>query len=200
VSKHHRVLDEAELGALRQRHRVESQTIEFKKSLALRKEALEALCGMVNADVGRGTVVFGLDPKGSVVGVEPGDLDMAQRSLSDHIRNKFDPTLIHTLGLGEAEGKIVVILEAQRARGIPYHEYDGRAYIREGSTSRQLSVAEKGRLVRARDRDQHNGPWRCDTCGAMAGNLSQPIFTATPTGLQVTRGYQCGCGGEFWPL
>jgi hypothetical protein len=53
----------------------EGQTTEFKKSLALKREAMEALCSMVNADVAWGTVIFGIEPNGTVCGVDPGNLD-----------------------------------------------------------------------------------------------------------------------------
>ena len=73
----------------------ESQTLEFKKSLSLQGEGLEALCAMVNSDLSWGTVVFGIKADGNVCGIEPGNLDTAQRSLSQAIRNKFDPPLNH---------------------------------------------------------------------------------------------------------
>ena len=44
----------------------EVQTIEFKKSLSLRKEALKALCGMINSDSATGVVFFGVSPDGSI--------------------------------------------------------------------------------------------------------------------------------------
>ena len=66
----------------------ESQTLEFKRSLALQRQGLEALCAMVNADMARGAVIFGIEPNGTVCGIEQGNLDTAQRSLSQTIRNR----------------------------------------------------------------------------------------------------------------
>ena len=173
----------------------ETQTVEFKKSLALQKEAMEALCGMINADSATGTVIFGISPDSSISGIEPGNLDSAQKSLAQTVRQKFDPPLICSIEVLECDGKQLIALKADRATGVPYHECDGRAYIREGSSRRQLGLAEKQRLNAKRNRDQHNGPWKCDRCGSLAGTLSS--FTLTDQGMVKT--YSHTCGGEWWP-
>ena len=173
----------------------ERQTVEFKKSLSLQREAMEALCGMVNSDNGTGVVLFGVAPNGSVAGVEPSNLDSAQKSLALTVRQKFDPPIICSIEIVECDGKSLVLLKADRAAGISYHEYDGRAYIREGSSRRQLSFDEKQRLSKKRNRDQHNGPWRCSRCGSFVGMLSSIVITAEG----IKKSYDCQCGGEFRP-
>ena len=52
----------------------EGQMVEFKKSLSLQREGLEALCAMVNSDLARGTVIFGVEKDGTVCGIEEGNL------------------------------------------------------------------------------------------------------------------------------
>jgi len=173
----------------------ESQTLEFKKSLSLQREGLEALCAMVNSDLAGGTVVFGVEENGTVCGIEEGNLDTAQRSLSQAIRNKFDPPLIVQMEVEELNGEKVLAISAKRSRDVPYHEYDGRAWIRQGSDKRRLSLAEKQQLTGRRNRDSHPGPWRCDRCGSWVGVLHS--FEISNEGMKKT--YKCGCGGEFWP-
>lgn len=173
----------------------ESQVFERKRSLGLRREALESLCGMINADVAEGTVAFGIEPDGGIVGVEPGDLDKAQRSLSQTITSKFDPPIQFTIRVLEIRGKRVVVLMAQRNRDVPYHEYDGRAYIREGTVTRQLTLTEKQSLQRRRNRDLHTGLWQCNRCGSWVGILVSVVMT----GQGVRKSYACHCGGEYWP-
>jgi predicted HTH transcriptional regulator len=173
----------------------ESQTVEFKKSLSLRDEGLEALCAMVNSDLARGTVVFGVANDGTVSGIEGGNLDAAQRSLSQVVTNKFDPPLIVRMEIAEVSDKRVLCITAERSRDIPYHEYDGRAWIRQGSEKRRLSLAEKQQLAKRRSRDSHPGPWRCDKCGSWVGVLHS--FEISNEGMK--RTYKCRCGGEFWP-
>lgn len=173
----------------------ESQTLEFKRSLSLQREGLEALCAMVNSDLARGTVVFGVENNGIVCGIEEGNLDAAQRSLSQAIGNKFDPPLIVQMEIEELNGEQVLAISAERSRDVPYHEYDGRAWIRQGSDKRRLSLAERQQLTKVRNRDSHPGPWRCDRCGSWVGVLHS--FKISNEGMKKT--YKCGCGGEFWP-
>lgn len=173
----------------------EGQTTEFKKSLSLKREAMEALCSMVNADVAHGTVIFGVGPDGTVCGIEPGNLDKAQISLSQSIKSSFDPPLQIEIYVGNLEGKQLLLITAQRPKSIPYHEFDGRAWIRQGSEKRPLTLSEKDHLRRTRDRAFHPGPWKCDHCGSWVGQLS--IVTLTAEGPKKT--YDCHCGGQFWP-
>ena len=173
----------------------ETQTVEFKKSLSLRKEAFRALCGMVNSESATGTVLFGVSPDGSINGIEPGNLDSSQRTLTQKVRQLFDPPIIPVVEVLECDDRHLILLKGDRASGVPYHEYDGRAYIREGSTTRQLSYQEKRQLSRKRDRDQHTGLWKCDRCGAFAGTLGS--MSITDKGVR--KSYACRCGGEFWP-
>jgi len=171
----------------------ESQTLEFKKSLSLQSKGLEALCAMVNSDLARGTVIFGIEADGTVCGIEHGNVDTAQRSLLQTIRNKFEPQLVVQMEVGELNGKQVLVLSAERDHGVPYHEYDGRAWIRESTANRILGLIQKQQLTRRRDRDSHSGPWKCDRCGALVGALYS--FEISNEGMKKT--YKCGCGGEF---
>ena len=177
-------------------HRLgELQTIEFKKSLGLTKDALEAPCGMLNTDNGKGTVWFGVGPDGYIYGIEPGNLDTAQQSLSRTIREKFDPPIIHSIERFDCDGETLIRLSAERRTDVAFHEFDGRAYIREGSTRRKLSIDEREHLKRRRSRDNHPGPWKCDGCGAYIGTFSGLVVTDQ----RIERTFRHACGGELWP-
>lgn len=174
----------------------ETQTVEFKKSLSLQREAFKALCGMINSDSATGAVYFGVSPDGNVTGIEPGNLDSMQKTLAQTVQQGFDPPIVPNIEVLECDGKRVVVLKADRGSGVSYHEYDGRAYIREGSRTRQLSYAEKNQLRKRRDRDEHSGPWKCDRCGTLAAMRS--AMTITEKGVR--KSYACHCGGEYWPI
>jgi predicted component of type VI protein secretion system len=173
----------------------ESQQYEWKKSLSLQREGMQSLCGMINADCARGVVAFGVGPDGEIVGVEPGNLDRAQLSLSQLINNKFEPSIQCDIRVHDEAGKKIVVVSAERNRNVPYHEFDGRAYIREGTATRQLSLSEKQNFQRKRNRDLHPGPWKCDRCGSWVGMLISMVVTDRG----VCKSYSCGCGGEYWP-
>jgi len=174
----------------------ESQTTEFKKSLSLKKEAFESLCGMVNSDYAKGLVIFGISPTDGIIGIEPGNLDSSQISLAQHIRQKFEPPLIHSIEVIPVQDKFLVIISAKRSPQVPYHEYDCRAFIREGTSTKKLVLTEKINLQKIRNREQHNGPWKCDQCGAIVNILSSIVVTDHG----VRKSFKCDCGGEFWPL
>ncbi len=185
-----RAISKAELAAL-----CESQGTELKKSLALQREALEALCGMINSDRASGRIIFGLAPDGTPVGVEPGNLDTAQRTLAESAKRWFDPPLHMTIDAIDCDGVKLIIVEATRSPSVPLHEFDGRAFVREGSSKRRLGLDERTALTRRRDRASHPGPWRCTRCGILVGDLR--AFEVTATGMQ--RTFKCQCGGEYWP-
>ena len=172
----------------------EGQSVELKKSLSQTKEALKTLCGMINSDVAMGEVWFGVSTDLSIAGIQ-GNLDSAQRTLTQHVGQKFDPPIICTIEILECESIPLLKLKADRATGVAYHEYDGHAYIREGSTTRQLSYSEKQSLFRKRNRDSHSGPWKCDRCGSFVVTLSSLVMTDQCP----RRTFHCPCGGEYWP-
>jgi hypothetical protein len=188
------MMDESELQELIRKG--ETQTLEFKKSLSLLSKGLESLCAMANSDMGKGTVLFGVTTEGAICGVEPGNLDTAQRTITQNIRQKIEPQLIANIEIVECSEGAVIVLSAVRDRTIPYHEYDGRAWIRQGTQNSILSMAEKQNLTSKRDRDSYQGPWRCDRCGSIVGQLFS--YEVTPQGMKKT--YKCHCGGEFWPI
>lgn len=173
----------------------ESHLVEFKKSLSSTNEGLESLCGMLNSEHAQGYILFGVAPDGSISGIEPGNLDKAQRTLVQKIHSKYDPPIMPIMQIEKYLGDSLLVLCARRDPRTPYHEYDGRAFIREGTTTRQLTLAEKQVLGKRRNRDSHNGPWKCDRCGSVAGMLLG--FTLSDRGM--TKSYGCECGGEFWP-
>lgn len=172
----------------------ETQMVEFKKSLSQMREGCKVLCGMLNTNAGTGMVLFGISPENDVVGIE-GDLDSAQRTLVQHIQQKFDPSIVCSIEIKEHNGKNILVLSAKRPNDICYYEYNGRAFMREGSTSRYLSFREKKSLLSRRDRDHHNGPWKCDRCGSVVGMLVSMVITED--GPQ--KSYRCKCGGDYWP-
>jgi predicted HTH transcriptional regulator len=175
--------------------RSESQVFERKRSLALQRKGLKSLCGMVNAATAEGMVVFGIASDGQVVGVDLGDLDEAKRSLAQTIASSFDPPLQYTISILELEGKRVVLVTASRNRDVPYHEFAGRVFIREGTVTRQLSLDERRSLQRDRDRDMHTGPWQCDRCSTRVVTLASIVVTNE----DARNSYRCDCGGQFWP-
>jgi ATP-dependent DNA helicase RecG len=132
--------------------RGEGQTVEFKRSLGQRGRALEALCGMLNANGGEAILLFGVEPDGDVLGIDAGNLDSAQRSLSRSIQNNIEPALHPELQVAELDGKKILALHATRPHDVPLYECKGRAYIRVGAETLRMSLSEREALTRRRGR------------------------------------------------
>ena len=130
----------------------EGQKVELKRSLRQLNRALVALCGMLNANGGEASVVFGVEPDGTVVGIDPANLDSAQRSLSRAVQNNIAPTLRPRLEVRELEGETLLVLHARRPHGVPLYECQGQAYIRVGSETLRMSAFERHALTDRRSK------------------------------------------------
>ena len=84
--------------------RLESETIEFKKSTAQLKEAVISLCAMLNKH-GSGVVYFGIKDDGTVCGQEIGKKTTAD--VSHEFRNNLKPIPTITISVEQLGGKNV---------------------------------------------------------------------------------------------
>jgi predicted HTH transcriptional regulator len=143
--------------------RGESQTYERKLD-AQWQQGLKGICAMLNTS-GRGTLACGVRHDGAVVGVT-GDLDAVMRGRSQTIRAKFDPAITthqwHVIAHPDGN---VLVLQAERSPSAGVHSYDGRLFVREGASNRQLTVTEALALERSRAAGPLIGPHICPTCG-----------------------------------
>ena len=123
----------------------ETQEVEFKSSPSELEKGLSALCAMLNTDKATGSVYFGVSDRGEVLGIQ-GNLDTLQKTLSRTVYENFDPPLTVSIEVIGIDQKKIVSVLGTRFGDIPYHEYDGKAYIRQGTESRVLYYSEKLRL------------------------------------------------------
>ena len=126
----------------------EGQRVEFKRSLRQLRRALEALCGMLNANGGEALVVFGVGPDGQVVGIEPANLESARRSLRRAVDNNIRPTLRAEVNLADLDGSTLVVLSATRPPDVPLYECAGQAWIRVGSQTLRMNAFERIALAK----------------------------------------------------
>ena len=128
----------------------EGQKIELKRSLRQLNRALVALTGMLNANGGEATLVFGVEPDGTVVGIDPANLASARRSLSRAVRNNIRPALHARVEVGHLDGKALLVLHARRPPGVPLYECQGLAYIRVGAETLRMTAFERHALIERR--------------------------------------------------
>lgn len=101
--------------------RGEGTTLEFKKSTGELREAMESLCGMLNAE-GLGAVLFGVSNAGEILGQ-----DVADRTLNDiaNESRKLEPKAdVVTRRVELASGRVVLVVEGRSAGPGPY-TFDG---------------------------------------------------------------------------
>lgn len=129
----------------------ESQTVEFKKSLAARREILETISAFANTEGGR--VVIGVEEArdGSVkktVGVEVKGKEV--ENLSNEIKQNTDPVMYPSIKVDEFEGKPVLVVDVKESRVKPvFAKIDGIpvAYKRVGKTNQKIDASELRQII-----------------------------------------------------
>jgi len=124
----------------------ESDILEFKKSTAQLRRAAETLCGMLNGN--GGMVLFGVTPKGRIVGQDISDKTL--REVAD-ILGKFEPpATINQTRVDLGNGKQVLVLETVPNPELRPYVFDGRPYQRVSSTTLVMPQETYQRLLTER--------------------------------------------------
>ena len=124
----------------------ESETIELKSSTAQLNRALESLCAFANTNLG--TVYFGIDDSGHVVGQEVSDRTI--RNITTDILSQIEPRIFPNIWVEEVQGKTILKIELKAAPEKPYF-YKGKAYKRVGTSNVYLSRYEIEKYLYERD-------------------------------------------------
>ena len=104
---------------------IENEYQEFKESLAQLDKAIKSLTAMVNKN-GRGTIYFGVNDNGDVVGLKLGKKYLDE--IRDKISNFVQPQLLYKAE-EKYDGNLLYIELTAEGNDIPY-SFDGRYYIR----------------------------------------------------------------------
>ena len=119
----------------------ETETLEFKKSTAEIKEACASISAMLNKH-GVGTVYFGVNPKGDVVGQDVSEATL--REISQRIAQAIKPQIFPTI-TEEKYGEASVVKVEFNGDEKPYSS-NGKYYIRVSDEDRDISPAELKKL------------------------------------------------------
>lgn len=120
----------------------DSETQEFKQTTGQRSAAAISVCAMLNTKGGR--IIFGVDPKGRVVGQTVTDKTVEDVS---HELRQIDPPAfpsIERISAGANNEAIVVTVEKGARR--PY-SLRGKAYRRVGASNQEMDRDEYNRLL-----------------------------------------------------
>lgn len=111
----------------------ESETQEFKQTTGQRSEAAKAICAMLNHRGGR--VIFGVDPKGKIIGQAV--TDKTVDDVSNELRFIDPPALPVIERIHVSSGNEAIVVGVEKGARRPY-TYKGAAYRRVGTTNREL--------------------------------------------------------------
>lgn len=125
----------------------ESETLEFKKSIANLKSASEALCGFLNSK--GGVVLIGVSDNKKIVGQEVND--KIQLEIANTLK-KFEPTANINVEYVDFENdkKIIVFIAHPDSRSIPY-TFEGRPYEKNQSSKGAMSQSRYQQLLLQRN-------------------------------------------------
>ncbi|MBD3388595.1 MAG: hypothetical protein GF416_05960 [Candidatus Altiarchaeales archaeon] len=112
----------------------ENQEVEFKESLQSKEKIAKQICAFANTN--GGTIVFGVNRKRKIVGLE-GDLDTAQQKISLISQDISSPPLISQEVI-QIDGKPLLLVIIHRANQGNFHTFKGLIYVRIGSTVHKL--------------------------------------------------------------
>ncbi|MGH8433990.1 MAG: RNA-binding domain-containing protein [Pseudomonas sp.] len=120
----------------------ESETMEFKRTTGERREAMHALCAMLNHRGGR--VLFGVEPDGGVLGQQVSDRTLEE--LAQEIGHIDPPAFPSIERVPLDGGRDVVVLTVSQGPGRPY-SYRGMSYRRVGNVNARMSRDEYNRML-----------------------------------------------------
>ncbi len=120
----------------------ESETLEFKKSLAEQDDALKTAAAFANGH--GGWILFGIKPDGSIIGVDIGI--NALENLAEAFHHHTDPIIYPSINTVAVEGRTIIVVRVSAGTDKPYTAH-GIAYKRVGRTKQQLSRGEYERFL-----------------------------------------------------
>ena len=127
----------------------ENETTGFKKSISQLDKGILGLTAMLNRS-NRGTVYFGVDDNGDVVGMDIGESTFER--VRNAVRNYVLPRIIVDVEvLISDDGKEYLALRAS-GFDVPY-SFDGRYYIRHAASNESASPDMVAKLVLSRNFD-----------------------------------------------
>lgn len=115
----------------------ESETVELKTSTSELKEAIISIVAILNKH-SSGKIIFGVSPKGKVLGQQISDKTM--RDISQKIHNSIEPKIYPKINKKKIENKNIIIIEFLGNEPLYYAK--DRAYIRVSDEDKKMSAKE----------------------------------------------------------
>ena len=120
----------------------ESETVEFKRSVAELEQVVETVAALANTR--GGLVLIGVGPKGEIAGVDVGQV--TGERIANRITGNTDPVIYPSVQVVEVAGRKVFAIAVAESDNKP-HLAAGRAFKRVGATTVQMRRDEYERLL-----------------------------------------------------
>jgi len=120
----------------------ESQTVELKESLSQLDDALKSICAFLNHK--GGSVYFGVNDKGKIIGLEVSDKTL--RKISQQIHSRIKPEIAPEIKEAKEMGKSIIKVRIPEGSNKPYF-LNGIAYKRVGTEKRAIPPDELKRII-----------------------------------------------------
>jgi ATP-dependent DNA helicase RecG len=111
----------------------ESENVEFKKSTASLREAIDSICAFANHK--GGNLFFGVDNDGRIIGQQVSDDTL--KNIANSVKLNTEPKLYPQIEKIEIRGKTCIFVKVDESPLKPHLSY-GRAFIRVGTTNQRL--------------------------------------------------------------
>ena len=149
----------------------ENETIELKKSTSELKEAIISISSILNKH-GKGTVYFGIEDDGKVVGQQIGKSTV--KDISKWITDHIDPKIYPDIKVQKIVGKDCIVINFNGHENL-YSAF-GRFYLRAGDENKKLSTKEVERLVAKKQ--NYIYPWGFQVSEIPVSAVNVPVMRA----------------------
>ena len=124
----------------------EDSTIEFKSELPHRESLADEIAAFANTS--GGVILIGVDDDSEIVGMDRQDLDKVEKTVVEVCRDNIDP-MVHILTEKlRIDDKNLLKIEVSRSPFV--HKTSNGYFIRQGSSKREMTTEQLGRLLQSR--------------------------------------------------
>ena len=124
----------------------EDSTIEFKRDLPERKELSDEMAAFANAS--GGVMLIGVEDNGDIVGIDRESLDGAEKTVVEICQDSIDPPVHIVTEKRRIDEKDLIKVDVPSSPFV--HRSANGYFIRQGSTKREMTTEQLGRLLQNR--------------------------------------------------
>ena len=124
----------------------EDSTIEFKRELPHRESLADEIAAFANAS--GGVILIGVDDDSNIVGTDRQDLDRTEKIVVEICGDNIDPMVHIVTEKLRIDDKNLLKIEVPRSPFV--HKSSNGYFIRQGSSKREMTTEQLGRLLQSR--------------------------------------------------